>query len=90
MLALTPARVHIVIMKRTVRREHIDHWIKGAGEKGLEQLAIKSRVSTRVIANARAGIPPKKAVTRQLLCRTIGVSENSLFPLVDAGEEEAG
>lgn len=77
-------------MRRTVRREHIDRWIDGAGENGLAKLAVQSQVSTRVIANARIGLPPKKAITRQLLCRAIGVSENDLFPPVAAGEEEAG
>lgn len=79
-------------MKRTVRREHIDRWIDQAGENGLAKLAIASQVSTRVIANARIGLPPKKAITRQLLCRALKIHESELFPLVveAAREEEAG
>jgi len=77
-------------MKRTVRREYIDEWIHKAGENGLAKLAIASQVSTRVIANARIGLPPKKSITRQLLCRALKVHESDLFPPVAAGEEEAG
>lgn len=72
-------------MERTVRREYIDRWIEKAGTNGLGKLAIKSQVSTRVIADARVGAAPKKEITRKLLCDAIGVSEDKLFPPVTAG-----
>lgn len=82
-------------MGRIVKREIIDTWIKQAGANAVARLSHESQVSTTVIAEARVGRVPKKAITRQLLCRVLGVSEDVLFPFADpspdeSSEDEAG
>ena len=83
---------HVIFspMKRRVAREHIDQWVGQNRPDGISKLAVKSQVSASHIQSIRRGLVPSKEVTRQLLCRAIGVSENDLFPPVAAGEEEAG
>ncbi len=80
---------------RRVVRAIIDNWIDRNGPDGVTQLAYKSGVSASTINKLRGGRTPTKASTRLAICRTIGVTENELFPpgestAIGSSEEEAG
>lgn len=74
----------ISFMNRTVKTEILEEALRLAGNRAVEKLAVLSRVSARVIARARAGEPPKKELTRQLLAEAVGCTEDALFPLASA------
>ena len=69
-------------MDRTVKRDIIDIWLDKHGPNGMLRLADKSGVSSSTITKARLGMVPKKQVTRDRLCRAMGVPEEALFPLL--------
>jgi transcriptional regulator with XRE-family HTH domain len=71
-------------MNKRINRNLIDSWIDKNGPDGLLVLAQQSGVSASTITKARIGIIPKKYVTRDRLCKAIGVNEDQLFPTVGA------
>jgi len=76
-------------MDKRVERSIFDIWIDRHGPDGLLRLAERSGVSSSTIAKARLGYIPRRQRTRSMLCKAMGVSENKLFPLVAANEDEA-
>lgn len=74
---------------RRVDRAVVDKWLDQNGPDGVSRLAVKSGVSASTIAKMRAGRVPVKASSRLAICRSIGVSEEVLFPAVGAEGNEA-
>lgn len=70
-------------MKRTVDRGPLDKWIEAHYPDAITQLAGVSKVPANTIHKIRsAGYVPKDAKKRKALAGALGVSEDTLFPLV--------
>lgn len=80
--------MYLIVMNRTVKRELIDKWIERKAPYGISQLSVKAGCSASLIDKTRLGQVPKKEATRLRIAKAIGVSQDALFPLVTAGEEE--
>lgn len=76
-------------MERTVERSLIDNWVDRNGPDGLVKLAQAAGVSSSLMSKVRIGRVPKQAATRIRICKALRTEEDTLFPPVDAGEEEA-
>lgn len=69
-------------MKKTVRREIIDDWLKERYPDAISQLAQKSKIPANSLAKIRTGWVPKNPNRRKDLADALGVEEADLFPLV--------
>jgi transcriptional regulator with XRE-family HTH domain len=65
---------------RTSNYEIIENWIQRHRPNGHLQLSKLSGVSVTTIYNARQGFAPSREETRLKLCKSLGVTENKLFP----------
>lgn len=75
-------------MKRTVKREYIDEWLKERYPDAISKLAQASQIPANSIAKIRLGWVPKNPNRRKDLAAVLGVEESELFP-VTTGKSRA-
>lgn len=67
-------------MNRTVRTDLFKSWMNMHDPNPLGTLALASDVSVWTLAKVRGGKAPRKAVTRRLIAKAMGLTEDELFP----------
>jgi hypothetical protein len=76
-------------MKKTVKREYIDEWIKEAYPNGLYKLSEKTKIPVNSLTKIRLGTwIPRNPERLKALADALGVEESVLFP-VGAGKGKA-
>lgn len=70
--------------KFSVNVKPLADWLESNAPMAVEKLAVKARVSASLIYNASNGKVPTLALQRWAVARAIGVSEEVLFPPIEA------
>lgn len=76
-------------MDRRVRLGPLVKWISENNPNGTAKLSLNCGLSQGTIAKVRGGYVPTKPDTRRRLCDALGVSEDEVFPLKNAGKNKA-